>query len=263
MEAVREQLGIARWGVVGGSWGAALALAYAGTHPARVTGVVLRGLFLTSPREVRRLFTTSRTRAPREWRRLHAAAGGGRGATAVALRAAVAPRRERCTPARSGARVARVRKRRPRLGAHAPLACAGDPLGEDRSQADRQIPDPGALPAARLLARRALRACARASGGAGGGAAVRRARDARPRVPGRQRRSPRACRTRGGDRTRACRASRKRSGVGTQRRTRRGNDVRGASVHVIADAVQPAPVHAVTRRMTRRPARPRHAQSHA
>ncbi|WP_420211938.1 alpha/beta fold hydrolase [Burkholderia aenigmatica] len=77
LEAVRHQLGVARWGVVGGSWGAALALAYAGTHSARVTGVVLRGLFLTSPREVRRLFITSRTRAPREWRRLHAAAGGG------------------------------------------------------------------------------------------------------------------------------------------------------------------------------------------
>ncbi|AOK20430.1 prolyl aminopeptidase [Burkholderia cepacia] len=75
LEAVRARLGIARWGVVGGSWGAALALAYAGTHPARVTGVVLRGLFLTSRREVRRLFTTSRTRAPREWRRLYAAAG--------------------------------------------------------------------------------------------------------------------------------------------------------------------------------------------
>ncbi|MFJ1208178.1 alpha/beta fold hydrolase [Burkholderia pyrrocinia] len=77
LEAVREQLGIARWGVVGGSWGAALAIAYAGTHPARVTGVVLRGLFLTSPREVRRLFTTSRTRAPREWQRLCTAAGCG------------------------------------------------------------------------------------------------------------------------------------------------------------------------------------------
>ncbi len=75
LEAVREQLGIARWGVVGGSWGAALALAYAGTHPARVTGVVLRGLFLTSPREVRCLFATSRTRAPREWQHLCAAAG--------------------------------------------------------------------------------------------------------------------------------------------------------------------------------------------
>lgn len=78
LEAVREQLGIARWGVVGGSWGAALALAYAGTHPARVSGVVLRGLFLTSRREIRGLFMTSRTRAPHEWRRLHAAAGGGR-----------------------------------------------------------------------------------------------------------------------------------------------------------------------------------------
>ncbi|WP_413227130.1 alpha/beta fold hydrolase [Burkholderia sp. AU32262] len=78
LEAVREQLGVTRWGVVGGSWGAALALAYAGTHPERVTGVVLRGLFLTSRREVRGLFMTSRTRAPREWRRLNAAAGGGR-----------------------------------------------------------------------------------------------------------------------------------------------------------------------------------------
>ncbi|KVD65057.1 alpha/beta fold hydrolase [Burkholderia ubonensis] len=75
LEAIRERLGIARWGVVGGSWGAALALAYAGRHPERVTGVVLRGLFLTSPREVRGLFTTSRTRAPREWRRLCASAG--------------------------------------------------------------------------------------------------------------------------------------------------------------------------------------------
>lgn len=67
LEAIRVQLGIVRWGVVGGSWGAALALAYAGTHPASVSGVVLRGLFLTSEREVRRLFVTSRFRAPREW----------------------------------------------------------------------------------------------------------------------------------------------------------------------------------------------------
>ncbi|MGK8206956.1 alpha/beta fold hydrolase [Burkholderia cenocepacia] len=75
LEAIRERLGIARWGVVGGSWGAALALAYAGACPDRVTGVVLRGLFLTSAREVRGLFVQSRTRAPREWRRLCDAAG--------------------------------------------------------------------------------------------------------------------------------------------------------------------------------------------
>ncbi|SEJ82473.1 alpha/beta fold hydrolase [Paraburkholderia diazotrophica] len=70
LEAIRAELGIARWGVVGGSWGAALALAYAGTHPAAVSAVVLRGLFLTSKREVRRLFVTSRARAPRAWRAL-------------------------------------------------------------------------------------------------------------------------------------------------------------------------------------------------
>ncbi|MEX3935267.1 alpha/beta fold hydrolase [Paraburkholderia phymatum] len=74
LEAIRNELGVARWGVVGGSWGAALALAYAGTHPASVNAVVLRGLFLTSKREVRRLFVTSRARAPRAWRALmHAA----------------------------------------------------------------------------------------------------------------------------------------------------------------------------------------------
>ncbi|WP_084534176.1 alpha/beta fold hydrolase [Paraburkholderia dilworthii] len=74
IEAVRAQLGIERWGVLGGSWGAALALAYAGQHPQSVTGVVLRGLFLTSAREVRGLFVTSRKRAPHAWAKLCAAA---------------------------------------------------------------------------------------------------------------------------------------------------------------------------------------------
>jgi proline iminopeptidase len=74
IEAVRARLRIERWGVLGGSWGAALALAYAGRHPQSVTGVVLRGLFLTSMREVRGLFVTSRKRAPRAWQKLCAAA---------------------------------------------------------------------------------------------------------------------------------------------------------------------------------------------
>ncbi|AJY14974.1 alpha/beta hydrolase [Burkholderia multivorans] len=78
LEALRVRLGIARWGVVGGSWGAALALAYAGRHPAQVTGVVLRGLFLTSARELRAFFVGSRARAPRAWRQLAAAAGTSR-----------------------------------------------------------------------------------------------------------------------------------------------------------------------------------------
>ncbi|WP_174909770.1 alpha/beta fold hydrolase [Burkholderia diffusa] len=75
LDALRACLGIARWCVVGGSWGAALALAYAGRHPSRVTSVVLRGLFLTSSREVRGLFVGSRARAPRAWQHLMAAAG--------------------------------------------------------------------------------------------------------------------------------------------------------------------------------------------
>jgi proline iminopeptidase len=74
IEAIRVRLGVERWGVLGGSWGAALALAYAGQHPQSVTGVVMRGLFLTSMREVHGLFLTARKHAPRAWSRLRAAA---------------------------------------------------------------------------------------------------------------------------------------------------------------------------------------------
>lgn len=44
-ERIREHLGIERWQVFGGSWGSCLALAYAQTHPERVTELVLRGIF--------------------------------------------------------------------------------------------------------------------------------------------------------------------------------------------------------------------------
>lgn len=46
MEKLREHLGIDRWLVFGGSWGSTLAIAYAETHPERVTELVLRGIFL-------------------------------------------------------------------------------------------------------------------------------------------------------------------------------------------------------------------------
>ncbi|MDO9395759.1 MAG: prolyl aminopeptidase [Herbiconiux sp.] len=45
LERLREARGIDRWQVFGGSWGSALALAYAETHPDRVTELVLRGIF--------------------------------------------------------------------------------------------------------------------------------------------------------------------------------------------------------------------------
>lgn len=52
IERIREHLGIDRWLVFGGSWGSTLALAYAETHPERVTGLVLRGIFLCRPHEI-------------------------------------------------------------------------------------------------------------------------------------------------------------------------------------------------------------------
>ena len=51
IEALRDQLGIDRWLVFGGSWGSTLALAYAQAHPERVLGLVLRGIFLARDRE--------------------------------------------------------------------------------------------------------------------------------------------------------------------------------------------------------------------
>ena len=52
MELIREKFGFERWMVVGGSWGATLALAYAQAHPGRVTGIVLRATFLGTMKEV-------------------------------------------------------------------------------------------------------------------------------------------------------------------------------------------------------------------
>jgi proline iminopeptidase len=46
MEAIRAHLGIERWQLCGGSWGSTLALAYAETHPGRVSELILRGVFL-------------------------------------------------------------------------------------------------------------------------------------------------------------------------------------------------------------------------
>lgn len=53
MERIRELLGIDRWVVFGGSWGSTLGLAYAVTWPERVSGLVLRGIFLLREKEIR------------------------------------------------------------------------------------------------------------------------------------------------------------------------------------------------------------------
>ncbi len=53
IEKLRAQLGIESWVVFGGSWGSTLALAYAQTHPERVRALVLRGIFLCRPKEIK------------------------------------------------------------------------------------------------------------------------------------------------------------------------------------------------------------------
>ena len=53
IERLRIKLGVERWTVFGGSWGSTLALAYAATHPERVDGLILRGVFLLTTKELR------------------------------------------------------------------------------------------------------------------------------------------------------------------------------------------------------------------
>ena len=52
IEQVREMLGIENWVVFGGSWGSTLSLAYAVKHTERVLGLILRGVFLLTKREI-------------------------------------------------------------------------------------------------------------------------------------------------------------------------------------------------------------------
>jgi proline iminopeptidase len=57
MEMIRQKFALERWIVVGGSWGATLALAYAQAHPDRVAGIVLRATFLGTRAEIETAFT--------------------------------------------------------------------------------------------------------------------------------------------------------------------------------------------------------------
>jgi proline iminopeptidase len=67
IERLREHLGVGRWLLFGGSWGSTLALAYAQAHPQRVSGLVLRGLFLASSAEVAWYLEGLRRFLPEAW----------------------------------------------------------------------------------------------------------------------------------------------------------------------------------------------------
>ena len=56
IEVVRKYLKIERWLVVGGSWGATLALAYGQAHTDKVEAMILRALFLGTKKEIKWAF---------------------------------------------------------------------------------------------------------------------------------------------------------------------------------------------------------------
>ena len=73
IERLREMRGVERWLVFGGSWGATLALAYAESHPERVSELVLRGVFTVRRSELRWLYQEGASALfPDRWERFAA-----------------------------------------------------------------------------------------------------------------------------------------------------------------------------------------------
>ena len=67
LRALRAHLGIERWLVVGGSWGATLALLHAADAPEAVDGLLLRGVFLARRDDVEHFFDASAHGLPDPW----------------------------------------------------------------------------------------------------------------------------------------------------------------------------------------------------
>lgn len=76
LEKLRAHCGIDRWLLFGGSWGGALALAYAEQYPERVLGMVLRGCFLARRRDLAWFLHDGASRLlPRAWQEFEACVG--------------------------------------------------------------------------------------------------------------------------------------------------------------------------------------------
>ena len=68
MEKIRIKLGISSWHLFGGSWGSTLALAYAITHADKVLNMILRGIFLVRPQEIKWFYQEGASFFyPQEW----------------------------------------------------------------------------------------------------------------------------------------------------------------------------------------------------
>jgi pimeloyl-ACP methyl ester carboxylesterase len=70
IEQLRRRLGIERWIVFGGSWGASLAIAYAADHLSSCSSVILRGAFLTGSRDLDWFFGGAGALLPVAWQEL-------------------------------------------------------------------------------------------------------------------------------------------------------------------------------------------------
>ena len=78
IERLRRHLGVERWLVTGGSWGAALAVAYAAAHREACLGAILRGVFLTGPANLEWFFGGAGGLFPQTWQEFDRAAPGDR-----------------------------------------------------------------------------------------------------------------------------------------------------------------------------------------
>ncbi|MBL8430633.1 MAG: alpha/beta fold hydrolase [Dechloromonas sp.] len=67
IEVLRRHLGIDRWLVMGGSWGATLGLLYAAAHPAQLSGLLLRNPFLARAADLDWFFGGARQHHPYAW----------------------------------------------------------------------------------------------------------------------------------------------------------------------------------------------------
>lgn len=68
VELIRTTLGVDKWLVFGGSWGSTLSLLYAQAHPKQVSGLVVRGIFLSRKQDLDWLYKDGASRVfPDHW----------------------------------------------------------------------------------------------------------------------------------------------------------------------------------------------------
>lgn len=72
IERLRQHLGIARWLVLGNSWGSTLTLAYAERYPDRVSAIILVAVTMTRASEIDWLYRGVAPLFPEQWERFQA-----------------------------------------------------------------------------------------------------------------------------------------------------------------------------------------------